>query len=428
MQDQTTFCLPDAYTLNPWFDLYFGATFCADCFESTLPLIESLPPEERGNALAVAARGWMVLGRPADAMRLWDRARALGGVEVDTLGLFVLSDGANRAELRAASVRSPGLRADAWCDAAALHLVAGSLDPAVRAIGRALTACPDHAEARHWQRFLALPDAVAAAQRLDSGKPSRRGRGLATQDAMALMPTRHNGWVSEVRLSRRAQMDGLPEGPTGSALARFSNAGVREYFLAADSDWATVPASHPLAQVEIAIDTLRSLVKEGRPALTAARDLWESALASGDAIRVDDVGQLLCALGTQDLALVGVSREAADRLNEATPGGHSLFRAYRALFAAMLAEPGAVTRARDVLSGAFEDDLSWRLAVGALFRSGAIPEAEEEVRRALKDPMRRSIAASMSGKTARTTPPVVWCSPRTGGRDLGTAANPEGLA
>ncbi|GDX79123.1 hypothetical protein LBMAG42_09340 [Deltaproteobacteria bacterium] len=428
VQDQTTFCLPDVYTFNPWFDLYFGATFCADCFEGTLPRIDILPHEERGNALAIAARGWMVLGRPADAMRFWERARALGGAEVEALGLFVQSDGANRAELRAAGLRSPGLRADGWCDAAALHLVAGSLDAAVRAVGRALTACPDHGEALHWQRFLSLPDAVAVAQRVDAGRPSRRGRGLAVQDALALLPTRHNGWVSEERLHRRAQMDELTEGPAGSALARFDHAGVREYFLAADSDWATVPASHPLARAELEIDTLRALVKEKRPALAAARSVWDSALASGDALRVDDVGQLLCALATQDVTLVGVGREAADRLIEMTGEGPPLFRAYRALFAAMLAEPGAVQRAREVLDGTFEDDLSWRLSVGALFRAGAVPEAEAEVRRALADPMRRSIATYMGSKSARTTTPVVSCSPRTGGRELGSAAHPEGLA
>lgn len=428
MQDQTTFCLPDVYAFNPWFDLYFGATFCADCFESTLPRIDNLPHQERGDALAIAARGWMVLGRPADAMRCWERAHALGGPEVEALGLFVQSDGANRAELRAAGLPLPGLRADGWCDAAALHLVAGSLDAAVRAVGRALTACPDHGEALHWQRFLALPDAVAVAQRVDAGKPSRRGRGLAVQDALALLPTRHNGWVSEERLRRRAQMDGMPDGPPGSALARFEHAGVREYFLAADTDWATVPASHPLARAELEIDLLRALVQENRPALTSARSVWDAALASGDSIRVDDVGQLLCALATQDIALVGVGREAADRLTEMTPGGHVLFRAYRALFAAMLAEPDAVKRAREVLSGPFEDDLSWRLAVGALFRAGAIPDAEQEVRRALNDPMRRSIAAYMGSKAARTKTPVVSCSPRTGSRDLGSAAHPEGLA
>lgn len=428
MHDQTTFCLPDAYTLNPWFDLYFGATFCADCFESTLPRIDVLPHEERGDALAVAARGWMVLGRPADAMRAWEQARALGGNEVDALGLFVLSDGASRAELRASGLRSPGLRADGWCDAAALHLVAGSLDAAVRAVGRALTACPDHGEALHWQRFLALPDAVAVAQRIDAGKPSRRGRGLAVEDALSLLPTRHNGWVSEERLHRRAQMDELTDGPVGSALARFDHAGVREYFLAADTDWATVPASHPLARAELEIDTLRALVKEKRPALSVARSVWDAALASGDSIRVDDVGQLLCALATQDVSLVGVGREAADRLIEMTQTGPPLFRAYRALFAAMLTERDAVKRAREVLSGPFEDDLSWRLAVGALFRAGALPEAEEEVRRALADPMRRSIATYMGSKAARTNTPVVSCSPRTGGRNLGSASNPEGLA
>ena len=409
MRNPSTQCLPDALTLNPWFDLYFGAVLCPEFFADSLARIPSIAPADRGNALAVAARGWMVLNRPADALRLWERAREVGGAEVESLGRFVLPQGPRLADDYAASVGPSGLRADAWCDAAALHLTTGSLDRAARAIGRALAACPEHGEALHWHRFLSEPGVLAVAADVCGAKPS--GGGIGVEDAQALLPTRTNGWMSPERLNRRVLMDVPASPPPGSALARFDHAGIRDYFMATDDDWARVPSTHPLAATEVAVDQLRSLVAERRPALVPARGLWESALASGDVVRVDDVAQLLCALATQDTRLIGVGSEAADWLVEHQRPGINLFAAYRALFAAIGDEPGAENLARKVLRASRGDDLPTRLGAGALALAG------------------RRVAASAAVKPAPPAKlPVVWCSPRTAGRDLSSAARPPGLA
>lgn len=413
MRNSSIPCFPDCFPINPWFDLYFGALLCPDCFAHSVARIDSIAPADRGNALAVAARGWMVLDRPADALGLWERAREYGGSEVESLGRFVLPHGPRLAEDYAATVTPAGLRADAWCDAAAIQLGAGSLDRAARAIGRALAACPEHAEAHHWHRFLSEPSALSVATRVCGARPF--GSGICFEDAQALLPTRTNGWISPERLNRRCLMDLPSPHRPGSALERFDHAGIRDYFMATDDDWARVPSTHPLAVAEVAVDALRSLIAERRPALVPARGLWESALASGDAVRVDDVAQLLCALATQDTALVGVASEAADWLVEHQPVGSNLFSAYRALFAAIGDEPGAESLARKVLSASGGDDLSRRLGAGALARAGGRAES-------------RAAASAAVKPTSPAKLPVVWCSPRTVGRDLPSAAHPPGVA
>lgn len=426
MINSSTECLPEALAFEPWFDLYFGATFCPDCFEGRLRRIDAEPVERRGDAWAVASRAYARIGRPGEALRAWDRAMNLGGPEVESLSIWLLGDGVRRAEARAEGLRDPGLRADAWCDVAALHVSSRSMSAALAALGEAVNACPDHGEALHWLRFLAMPDAAKAITRVQQ-KPSRRGDGVTMRDALALLPLRANGWVSPERLDRRALMEPPVEVVPGSALAALRAAGVPQTFLATEPDWARVPDRHPLVRAELDLDRLASVVREGRPALTLAHEAWNAARASGDALRVDDVAQLLCALGTQEQSLVRLAREAARWLIETHNSQQVLFTAYAAWFSAVLEERGAGEEASRLLGLGVEDDLAWRLLVGALYRAGNAEAGRAELDRVGLDLSRRALAHSLRRANACADAPVVALSPRLVRRDL-AALRPVALA
>ncbi len=418
MRATATECLPDSDTFSPWFDLYFGASFCPDCFEGRVVRIDQEPLYRRGDAWAVAARAYALLGRPGEALRAWDRAQVYGGEEVDNLAIWLHADGRARAERRAERQADPGLRADSYCDLAAMYLSSRELTRAWSMIEEALQSCPTHGEARHWRRFLAMPDVVKASLRVQQ-RPSRRGDTVAVRDALALMPLRANGWVSAERLDRRALFDPPVAAVPGSALALLRTSGVPQSYLATEPDWARVPDRHPLLAAELELDELIALVHEGRPALALARSAWNGARGSGDAARTDDVGQLLCALGTQDPSIVEVAREAAEWLVETHERSQVLFAAYARWFAAVAGEAGAGAAASKLLGAGVADDLAWRLLVGAVFRAGDVAAARAELDRAVLDPKRRSLAMSLRHKAANPDAPVVALSPRLTRRELG---------
>ncbi|MSQ02369.1 MAG: hypothetical protein EXR71_10850 [Myxococcales bacterium] len=415
-----------APTWQPWFELYLAASLCDCCFDAAVRQIPALPLKERGDAWAIATRAMLTLGRAAEAGRAWTLARAMGGVEVDALALWMEPGALPAAVQRATTARSPGFAADAWCEVAALRMLNEAGRDAALAIGRALAACPEHREALRWARFLALPEAPEAVARL-ALKPTRRGANLAVRDADGLIPRSENGFVSPMRAQARVWREAIPI-PHGSALARFDRAGVTASYLATPEDWARVPEGHPLVPVELALGQLVDLVDEGREATPPARSAWNSALASGDAERVDDVAQLLCALATRAPALAGLAARAADWLVETRGSRGRLFAAYRAWFAALLGEADAAHRARTVLADPCTDDLGWRLAVEALARAGAPSDADVVIAAAGRDPRRRGATDSLGGRRAPTGAPQVAVSPRLTPRDLTAAACPVALA
>jgi hypothetical protein len=407
----STRCLPAGPTLDPWFELYMGATLCPDCFNAAAALIPGLPPTERGNAWAVAARAYMVLGQPGEAVRAWELAEELGGHEVEALASFVRPDGHDRAVRRATTAGQPAVRADRWCDVAALRVIQRRGEGAGAALAEALAACPDHLEAHHWLRFLAQPDALREADRMQ-GRPSRRGRSLAAQDAAVLVPHRANGWVSTRRLNARLGLEaGPPLSPAGSGLRHLEDAGLHALYLGSDDDYRGLPARHPLVRAELQLAAVSEHVDEGRPASALARASWHAALASGDRQRVQDVAEQLCALTTRAADLLEVGGECADWLASVSPEP-TLFRAYGAWIAAARGAPDAQRRAEAVLSTGAADELAWRLAVGALYRLGASTEADACVAAARRNPRLRAIAATLRGKRARPGEPQVHCSPR----------------
>lgn len=411
MHDRSTPCIPPGPSFDPWLELYLCARLCRSCFERAAARVAELPTAERGNAEAVAARAWMVLKRPAEAVRAWERAQAHGGPEVDALAGFILPDGLRRAESRADRPGSPAARADRWCDVAALRLQWQAGEGAGAAIASALAACPDHLEARHWLRFLALPDALAEADRIQ-GRPSRRGSGLAAQDAEELVPYRANGWVSRRRLHTRLGPEARgPSAATGCGLARLEDAGVTAFYLGSEADYRRLPGRDALVQAELEMTTVAEHVTEGRPAAPLARAAWLAALASGDRQRVQDVAEQLCALATRAADLVELGAECADWLASVSPNP-ALFGAYAAWFAATRGAPDAGRRAESVLGAGTADELVWRLAVSALYQVGSIRKADAFVAAARLDPRLRLVAGAFDDTSAGFSPPRVHCSPR----------------
>lgn len=417
MDHASTPCLPLGPSLNPWLDLYVGANLCRECFDRSVACIPTLPSRERADAWAVAARAYMLLGHPADAVRAWERAEKSGGEEVEALAIFLAPDGLGLALRRAQSASRPAVRADRWCDLAALRVLQQGGFGAGGAIAEALAACPDHLEAQHWLRFLALPDAQREADRLH-GRPSRRGRGLAARDAAALIPHRGNGWIGERRLlTRHALPPQRRSAPAGSGLATLDDAGVVSLYLGSELDYHHLPANSSLVRAEIALTILSDHVDEGRHAAPLARAAWNTALASGDRLRVQDLAEQLCALATRAPDLLDAGAACADWLAAASPAP-ALFLAYGAWIAAARGSPDAKLRAETVLARGDANELVWRLAVGALYRLGAVREGETHLAAARLDPRMRAIAASMHGAGARPDHPFVHCSPRLRSRGL----------
>lgn len=417
MHHRSTPCVPAATPFDPWLELYLCANLCHECFEAGVARIAQLPASEQGNAWAVAARAFMLLKRPAEAVRAWENAQQAGGTEVDALASFVLPDGLRRAGWRADAAGRPAVRADRWCDLAALRLVQHGGEGAGAAIAEALAACPDHLEAQHWLRFLALPDAFTEAERLQ-GRPSRRGQGLAARDAAALVPHRGNGWISRRRLHTRMGLEAArPLAPTGTGLARLEGAGVVAFYLGSELDYRQLAARDPLVQAELDLTVVAEHVDEGRRAAPLARAAWMGALASGDRQRVQDVAEQLCALATRAEDLVEVGAECADWLASLSTAP-TLFSAYGAWFAAARAAPDARRRAEAVLARETSNELIWRLAVSALYRSGATREGDAFVAAARQHPRLHVVAATWEGPAARNAEPRVHCSPRLRSRSI----------
>lgn len=422
MDHDLTACLPPSTFEEPWKEYMFAAQFCECCFDSSFARIGEVEVSRRGDAWAVASRALNMLGRPVEAQRAWVQARALGGAEVEALATWMEPEGLARATRRAERAAGPGDTAEAWCEVAALRVQRGG-EHAAEAVGRALAACPDHREALRWARYLALPDALDGAARA-LRKPTRRGTGLAVKDALALLPRADSGWLPNLRLTTRCYGLDQPEGPQGSALRALGEAGIHDLFYAWPQDYARVPARHPIARAEVELTALRDQLDEGRPIAALARGAWLGAVASGDELRIVDLANVLCGLGTRDESLVPTAGAAAAWLC-AGPERSPLYAAYEAWYAARAGDPHADARARAVLADAAHDDLSWRLAVDALALAGHREEAARIVEAALSDPRRRAMARNL--RSRRPEPVRVHVSARLNPRDL-RGPPPAGVA
>lgn len=405
--------------VDPWLDLYMPAVLSeGGLFEATVEMIGHLPPEQRGDAWAIAARGRLVLGRDTDAWRAFEEAQQRGGAEVETLATFLVGGGAKRVAKCVAEAKSPGLMADAWCDAAALAMGAGETDRAVAAIGEALTALPVHREARHWQRYLAEPDAARAWHRVrdcDDRDPLTR----AVHDALHLAPRRAQGFVSPRRLTERYYPSGTAaQAERGTALAYLFDAGRSAFLLGTEPDWAAVPRSHVLAAAELALGELEDLVDEERPAGKLGRSVWQAAVESEDEPRINDVGQALCAMATRATELVPVGREAADRLCATDRKGLTMYKAYAAFLAARQGTPDALGQVMAILELPSPGSLAFRMAIASLRTLNQPAKARKALADRKRDPVLAATARALTDETLSPVGRGILCSPRLSPRGL----------
>lgn len=400
-----------------WLDIYWPSLFfdtcgCADTGLARLD--EWLPRNRRGDGLAIAARAWTRLGHPAEALACFDEAQKLGGDEVEALACFVLPGGIERCARRAERAHGAGTAADAWLDATALHLDEGQLGAAREAVSRALSTCPAHAEAEHYARLLAEPDALEAWRRHESARPARRPRKtLAARDVNSLRPCRRNGWVSEQRLRRRCYLveDDMAVLP-GSGLDRLRQAGWYDYFLGTDGDFARLSPAHPLVPAEVDLQRLLAQVDEGRPVLDGATRAWFEAQQSQDRERINDTAQLVCGLATADEALVELGIEAATWLLCRAPEHAPLWHAYLAWLGHLAGSPDACDHAHRALRLAITDTLSWRLAASTLVAEGRRAEAAVYLSRHRDDPVHGHAARQLEQLKGELPPFRVHVSPR----------------
>jgi len=394
--------LPDILPVDPWWDLYMPATFGEPAAVlDALEAAEAMTPlGARGDVYAVASRAFAVLGRSVEAERLSEQAMRLGGPEVDALATFTCPDGIERATRRLRGGGRPGLRADAGCDLAALLVQLAQIDGATVAIDEALAACPGHAEAGRWRRFLAtedIPTQVRAAK-----DPRRARRPPVNQDAVELLPTRRTGWISAERYQRRILGSPPQAGwaPAGTALGRLQDAGVGTYFFALDHEYARVQPDHPLVGLEMQADTLRALVEEGREAAAAAADLWRAAELDAEARQ--DAAQLLVALGTADPRIAQISIDAAEWLVAHLPDRAALWEGYRAWLSHLLGHAAAVERARAVLAARPTLPVAWRMAIEVLRAEGHGHEADLLARAARSEPALAAAARELLNEPGPT--------------------------
>ena len=394
--------LPDLLPVDPWWDLYMPATFGEPgAVLDALEAAEAITPlGARGDVYAVASRAFFVLGRPVEAERLSEQALRLGGAESDALATVTCPDGIERAMRRLRGGGRPGLRADAGCDLAALLVQLAQIEGASAAIDEALAACPGHAEAARWRRFLAtedVPTQVRAAR-----DPRRTRRPPLSRDAVDLVPTRRTGWLSAERYQRRVL--GSPSeaawAPAGTALGRLQDAGVSTYFFALDHEYARVEPEHALAALELKADTLRALVDEGRDAAEAAGAFWRAADLDPEARQ--DAAQLLVALGTADVRLAGIGLEAAEWLAAHHPDRAALWEGYRAWLSHMLGLRVAAERARTVLSTRPTLPVAWRMAIEVLRAEGHAHEADVVARAARSEPALAGAARELLSEPSPT--------------------------
>ncbi len=400
-----------------WLDIYWPALFydpgsCADTGLARLD--EWLPRNRRSDGLAIAARAWTRLGHPAEALACFEEAMELGGDEAEALACFVLPGGIDRCARRAERARGPGVAADAWLDATALHLEDGDLAAASDKLTRALVTCPGHAEAEHFARLLAEPDVLEAWRRHEKARPARRPRKtLAARDVNSLRPCRRNGWVAEQRLRRRCYLveDDMALLP-GTGLDRLRQAGWYDYFLGTDGDFARLLPAHPLPPAEIELQRLLARVDEGRPVLDDATRAWFEAQTSGDRERINDTAQLVCGLATADEALVELGLEAAAWLLRRAPEYAPLWHAYLAWLGHLAGHPEACDHAHRVLKLAVTDTLSWRLAASTLVAEGRRAEAAVYLSRHRDDPVHGHAARQLESLVGELPPFRVHVSPR----------------
>jgi len=390
--------LPEIPAVDPWWDLYMPAVFgdddlVLDAFEAAEA---TTPLDERGDLYAIGARAFAVIGRGLESDRLAAQAFRFGGHEAEALATVLCPDGAARAERRMARAPRLGLRADAACDLAALRLEAGDVPGARAAIAEAARVCPGHAEAARWLRFFGdTPLPLDAVRRSRSSRRKQREAGGAVRDAADLLPVRRTGWLSAERYRRRVV--GSPPlaawAPAGTALGLLQDVGVGATFFALDMEYARLPAADPYVALELAADTLRACVDEGRDVVVPARALWTAACTFDDAAR-DDAAQLLAGLGTHDVRLVPVALEAVRWLAEHHPARATLWEGYRVVLLHLGGTPD-LEGARALAQVRPGDALSWRMALEVIRAHGVAGEADACARAARSEPALATLAKQL---------------------------------
>lgn len=366
---------------DPWTRIYLPA--CADDPAAVYEAIADLEVGRDGDTAAIAARAFLVLGRPADAARLLGLARAAGGDEVEGLLALCRRD----VELLRARVErgaDPGAAADAACDLAAAQLIDGDFAAAKAAVAEALRRCPDHLEAAHWGRFLAAEEQDPA----------------LLLDGRALVPCPSNGWIAPERLGRRKLL--ALDRPEGSALARLRDAGATGFWFALPEEYAGLPGGHRLVSLELRAEAVVARVDEGRPTGALAESLWACAATDTRS----DVAQLLVALATRDPRLAALAVRATEWLLLHDPARAELWYGYRAWHRQQCGDRGAL---EDALRVSDRDPTAWYLAFATVLardRARALRLAEGQT-----DPQLRELAqAALDGEAAAR--PTVWLSPR----------------
>lgn len=362
--------------LDPWWDLYLPATLGER--DRVRAIIDSLGAVE-ADVLAVAARALEVLGYTVEARRLAARAMRDKGEEALALATFLMPEGLQIAEMRMRRLKSPGLQADAACDAAALELLRGQPDAALERIDQAMGLCPDHREAARWSRFLTREEAARLLRRYrrDVERVARLPGG---RDVVELVPVRATGWVSGERLRRRL-LHGLPTyGARESALRRLQQAGVVECLFALASQYAEMPEGHGLVALELLADELVARVEEERVIAALGEELLEEA-AAVDAEAGEDALRLVLALCTRAPVLEEVGRAALRRRTRGWEGWRCWL-------------DRDVVGARALLSGTL-GPLPWQLAVDTLRRGGEGEEAEWYRRQGTELPLLAGVAEQL---------------------------------
>lgn len=406
--------------VDPWLDLYLPAVLGeTEAFEGALEQISLLPQAQRGEAWAVAARGFLVLGREADAWKAFESARESGGNEYESLATFMVGAGVKRAGRRASAAASPGRAADACCDAAALSMTADDLEGAERAIGQALELLPHHREARQWYRFLAEPDALRAWRRASIAEGKMQPQTPALGDAVALIPRRDTGWVCSRRWHERYVVAGSAAmAPKGTALAALFDAGRSQFLLATELDWAAVPATHALVAAELALGEVEDLVQEERPAFAVAHRAWTAALSRNDRAEIDDIGQALCALATRSSDLVPLAIEAVGLLRQNDDAECALYLAYSAWLRSRVRDPQAVTEAVHLLALPAPGELPFMMAIDALRTLGHHRTARKALLSRTGDPSLTHAVRRLRDETVDPIGQGIVCSPRLTPRGL----------
>lgn len=347
---------------HAWWDLYIPAT-CGDGARvraSVGRIVRTCAPVGRGDAHAVAARSFFVLGVDARARRHATAAVTLGGDEAASLATWLHGEPERWIRARAEEASTAGARADACCDGAYVAYREGRFREAVEWTARALAMCHGHGEAGRWARAL-----VHAA----------RHGALPVADAVALSPTRGNGWVAPERFRRRVLSESATLGyaPADSGWGTLLDAGVVELHFALAEEHALLPSTHPLVELERRADRVRALVAEGRDPAREAERLWRESRAL-DEVAAEDAAHVIVACATFSDALVELGWQVSDWALREGWEGALLWRAYRSRHAAVGRRGGAAKEGRDLLIGGTADTLALRLALEAV----AIEEGPRE--------------------------------------------------